>query len=541
MERIRCIFAVTLLVAGVLASWMFLGPSQVGGPVTYVTTQGISMEPLFHQGDLALVRETGGRLQVGDIALYRSHLTHQTVLHRVVATDGDLYVFKGDNNSWIDTYHPSDADIVGKLWFHVENAGKGFEWMRNPIHGGLLGGLVAVVTVGGVAGGTSGRGRIRPKSRGFGRVDLPLLALGPKGQWLLGLFLALLAVSAVTAMASYRAPTLQTTTTQLKFQSQGQFNYTAPISGPASIVYDGSVLLTGQPIYVHLIPSVTYRFDLTFVSSQAHNVVGTIRLVGVVADVNGFRKSIDLTPPTPFEGDTATITTTIELAPMMGLLQQIEGASGSVARYYTAAIVADVHIRGSIDGLALTQDFEPRVVMRILLPDQIYVETPETRILDKLPGLATATGDIVQQDAYHSVKDGSVAKAISSDNEFSIWRFTIPVRRLRTVSIMGGALGVLGGIVLVFLMALGMRRSESRRIFARYGGGMVSVSDVQLATNTHLVNVATFDELVRLAEQYGRPILWHDEGGPDTYYVQEGGTVYRHHLRLPAEPADAAP
>lgn len=33
------------------------------------------------------------------------------VIHRIV---------RGDNNDWDDPWHPRPADIIGKLWLHVD-------------------------------------------------------------------------------------------------------------------------------------------------------------------------------------------------------------------------------------------------------------------------------------------------------------------------------------------------------------------------------------------------------------------------------------
>ena len=100
-----------LLGAGVvllLAAWLVAGPAQLGGRTTYVSTHGISMEPRFHTGDLALVRPAAG-YRVGDVVAYRSTVLHSVVLHRIIARDGDRYVFKGDNNDFIDPVHPARA------------------------------------------------------------------------------------------------------------------------------------------------------------------------------------------------------------------------------------------------------------------------------------------------------------------------------------------------------------------------------------------------------------------------------------------------
>jgi hypothetical protein len=43
-----------ILILGCL--WFYFAPTQLGGTTTYVVTHGVSMEPRFHTGDLAIVR-----------------------------------------------------------------------------------------------------------------------------------------------------------------------------------------------------------------------------------------------------------------------------------------------------------------------------------------------------------------------------------------------------------------------------------------------------------------------------------------------------
>ena len=52
------LISATLVVLAV-AAWLLLAPTQIGGETSYVTTSGISMQPRFHSGDLAVVRPAG--------------------------------------------------------------------------------------------------------------------------------------------------------------------------------------------------------------------------------------------------------------------------------------------------------------------------------------------------------------------------------------------------------------------------------------------------------------------------------------------------
>ena len=108
-----------VIVAGV--AWFYFAPTTIGGSTRYVVTSGVSMEPRFHTGDLAIVRPASN-YQVGEIVAYWSTLLHTVVLHRIIAKDGNSYEFKGDNNHFIDPVRPTRSELLGKLWLHVPRA-----------------------------------------------------------------------------------------------------------------------------------------------------------------------------------------------------------------------------------------------------------------------------------------------------------------------------------------------------------------------------------------------------------------------------------
>jgi signal peptidase I len=111
--------------------WWFFAPTQIGGSSRYVVTKGVSMEPVFHAGDLAIVRPTS-HYKVGDIAAYWSTLLHTVALHRIIAIHGDSYTFKGDNNNFVDPTHPTRSQLLGKLWIHLPAGGKWINLLHTP-------------------------------------------------------------------------------------------------------------------------------------------------------------------------------------------------------------------------------------------------------------------------------------------------------------------------------------------------------------------------------------------------------------------------
>ena len=113
--------ALSLVLA--VASWIVFAPVQLGGQVSYVIVVGNSMEPGFHRGDLALVRQAAD-YTAGDIVAYR-YPGLGIVFHRILeeAPDG-RFTMKGDHNTWTDGFRPTEADVIGRLWIHVPGAGQ---------------------------------------------------------------------------------------------------------------------------------------------------------------------------------------------------------------------------------------------------------------------------------------------------------------------------------------------------------------------------------------------------------------------------------
>jgi signal peptidase I len=151
---------VQLLLIAVLGGlgWWQLGPTALGGRNAYVVTDGISMWPTIKGESLVVVRREPS-YHVGEIVAYHNAELHRVVLHRIVAMDGNDYVFKGDNNSYRDADDVSKSQLIGEKYLYWHAGGVLLTNFRNPIVGGVLFGLVGMWAV---AGGGS---RSRPRHR----------------------------------------------------------------------------------------------------------------------------------------------------------------------------------------------------------------------------------------------------------------------------------------------------------------------------------------------------------------------------------------
>lgn len=128
------ILAIIVVVAGLL-------PVQLGGSMSYVIADGVSMLPRFHAGDLVILRKEPS-YHVGEVAAYHNQQLHAIVLHRIIAIRGDRYVFKGDNNDFVTSYEPAKSQIVGADWVHVPGAGRIVLDLRFPVVAAFLLGLL---------------------------------------------------------------------------------------------------------------------------------------------------------------------------------------------------------------------------------------------------------------------------------------------------------------------------------------------------------------------------------------------------------------
>ena len=135
------ILGILATLATCLAVWFAFAPPRLGGATSYIMTEGASMLPQYHAGDLVALR-TQDSYRVGDIAGYHNGSLGVVVMHRIVATDGDRYVFKGDNNNFIDSYHPAKSEIVGAKWFHLPGTGRLLTSLRVPVVAAVAFGLL---------------------------------------------------------------------------------------------------------------------------------------------------------------------------------------------------------------------------------------------------------------------------------------------------------------------------------------------------------------------------------------------------------------
>ena len=110
---------------------------------------------------------------------------------------------------------------------------------------------------------------------------------------------------------------------------------------------------------------------------------------------------------------------------------------------------------------------------------------------------------------------------------------SLDVTTARTVSLGALLLAALAGAVLVGLARLVGPVAEAERIRHRHKDILLPVEPVTLTPGRPVVDVATMEALVRLAERYGLLVLHWERSGVTTYVVQDEGATYRYRTGAP--------
>src|SRR6266508_6307538 len=180
----------TLLLILLGAAWVAFAPIQFGGQAAYVIVNGNSMEPLYHRGDLVIIRAQPD-YQVGDIVTYR-HPQIGPVIHRIIGRDVERFVFKGDHNNFIDPYRPIRSELIGKAWIFVPSVGNVIEQLRKPLSMAILAAVAGVLIMAPMIIGANQRA---PRKRGRRQPGQPQPAISQRSGNNEGLLLALAALA----------------------------------------------------------------------------------------------------------------------------------------------------------------------------------------------------------------------------------------------------------------------------------------------------------------------------------------------------------
>jgi len=502
---------ITVLLCVVLAGlWFLFAPVQFGGQVSYVVVNGISMEPKFHRGDLALVRKSNS-YNVGEIVVYR-HPTIGPVIHRIIGKDGDHYIFKGDNNNFVDPYQPTQADLIGGFWFHIPAIGQPFTKLHNRL---VVAGLVAltgfIVLLPFATGASKSKQRRKKRSQGE-RREPAMNTQSENGQTLVTLLVVVALASLLLGGLALSRPVDRSVSQTAAYQQSGTFSYSA--AAPNG-VYDANAVTTGDPIFTQITNNVDFRFEYHLTSLAPTNVSGTAGLQAVVGDSSGWKRSIVLLPSSSFKGNAFIALGTLDLSQVRDLINQFQTTTGVASSNYSVSIVPMVQVNGLVAGVKLADTFSPAL--------QFHLDQNELQLVSSSSSASTGAASPLNPS-----QSGQVKFAQTEPNALSLLKFQLSVSNARIGSLLGLILSFCG-LVWVGILALGSARAdEPARIQTRYGAQLIAVDDADFENTGRVIDVVKFDDLLRLALRDDRMIMHQFYDSIERYYVHDGAITYRY-------------
>lgn len=493
--------------------WMTLAPTQLGGRVTYVIVDGISMEPGFSFGDLVLVQSKPA-YGMGDAVVYRDPNMGSYIFHRIIGNELDRFVLQGDNNSWLDSYHPTHEEVVGKLWFHIPKLGKAIEWMRVPIHLSLITGLM---------GGVLMLNLFNKQSKNKRKRDLPSLPLGeiPQGVMYGFGFFALLFLA--LGIFAFTRP-LYGPAENILYQQEGYYYYSA--TGTPG-VYDTDVVRSGEPVFPKLTCFLNIGFTYNIVGNQLQGVSGSHKMYARIMDEqSGWLRTIPLNANTTFTGNSHFTMAALDLCQVESIVNLVEAEAGLKQIVYTLEIVSDAGFTASVNGEQISDAFSPSLVFKY----------------DKVHFYLAAVSP--QTDPLRASKQGMVGGSSPEPGTISFLGMVFTVWTVRMIALSGFVFSLLGIVAAGMMIYRAASQSQDALIRLKYGAMLVNVNEQNLAPTSSVIDVTTMDDLAKLAERQGTMILHMVQNFLHSYLVQSNGITYRYVINsgkkgiLPARPTN---
>ncbi len=527
-----------LILVVTITVWAVFLPRQLGGQAVYVIVNGNSMEPHFHYGDLVIASRASD-YQIGDIVVYQSAELKNLVFHRIIGLNLDHFILKGDNNTWTDSYQPTQKELLGKSWIYIPRAGIVVKWLRTPIILAMMAGTITVI-LGLTLMTRSKREKNMTKKTRWGWLTtvrnfilkkkltekqsemaiLPNVANKEKhkpprdkknkgvGEMVEGslFILAFIALaSIVLGIFAFTRKVWLDVTDNINYKQFGTFSYTS--TAPAG-VYDTTTVTSGDPLFPKLTCTVNLQFVYILLGDQLQGLTGTHQLTATILDDrSGWQRTLPLETQTAFNGNTFAANSRLDLCQVESIVADMEKATELYQSSYSLIINPRVTTSGTMAGRELQTAFEPHL---LFLFDKVHFFLYKS--------------DVVP-DPLNPSQTGLIEGTRRQANILSLLGLTLEVGKARVLSLTGLGLS-LGGLLFLWLFIYRkVRGNQEALVQMKYGSMLVDVHDSVRDLTLTPVDVFTMEDLATIAERQNGVIL-HEMRGLANYYYVHGDKVF---------------
>lgn len=509
----RILSAVFLaLIAALLG---LVGIAIASGQLAVVVTEGVSMQPIYHEGDLVVIAKAQS-YSTGDIAAYKLANDYDVALHRIIGGNVHAFTFQGDNNESIDPMQPSAEELVGRAVLHIPQAGTWLKIMTSP----PVLGVIAFALIAG--GGTAVASRKRCKNRRTtvsrhisNRPATPLqgtslsvsnfspsLRAAAAGTAVLGILGASLGVLA------WAGPLEESSSAEVKSGTSMKFSYTADVGQSAA--YDATTANSPDPVFRKLTNTVDVKFAY-------EGEPGTVSVAAELTSPSGWRSTVPLAGPQSFTAGDYEGMVSLDLKTLEAKADAATAATGLPASPVSIALIPQVTTESGAE-------FRPALNLS-LTPLQLSM-----------------TGG----DQALTVADSSTSqRTVMADRTIGLNGWTITALSARVLSAVFLFVALVAAAVLMVAARRTAPLDEAHAIRRRYSNLLVRVHPMTAPHGRPVIDVTTFATLAKLAERYGLLVLHWNRSGVETFIVQDENITYRYRtgggVSTGAEPESASP
>ncbi len=306
-------------------------------------------------------------------------------------------------------------------------------------------------------------------------------------------------VLVVLAVVAFTRPLTVIANVPMNFTERASYTYSA--SAPGS-VYDGPTVSPGEPVFRRLTDSFTVGLAYNLASPDATDVRGIYRMVVEVADISGWKRTVEILPDTYFDGRSFTAEGTIRFDDIQKHIDRLETETGLMRQEFMMTVRTEVTVLGKLNGVTFENVYAPELMFGF---DDLQVQ-----LVQPTNGPA---------NVFEQVNIGSVPQEVEQDNVISIVGLKLPVKTARVVAVIGLNVMVLVIGYLGSQVYRAFRRGEAAQVEVLYGPMLVTVQD-DVLPRRRPVRVSSIHELAKIAERDQCMIYHMQLGETHRYLVQ---------------------
>jgi hypothetical protein len=276
-------------------------------------------------------------------------------------------------------------------------------------------------------------------------------------------------------------------------------------------VYAGGKINSGEAIFHDLVSSIDLEYSYIFATLAETDLSGSYRLHLRISEPNGWQRTIPLQADTQFEGISFQTKVQIDVDEIDLIVERLKERTGLGRQLFNADIIVSTDIEGSVDNKQYKENFLAVLPMSI----------------DEIELYVSAQGPLVENgDPFKPTQKGFIPDERIIANTLTIMGFEIEMLKARKLSVISGSISVLLAALIIIPNMVVSIRNENERIRMNFSEYLLDVTEIPADSDVHLIEVAHFDDLVKLAHSSGDLIFHSHQEDKHTYAVKDAEIVY---------------